>query len=482
MSPAPRLELRLGQQLALTPQLQQALKLLQLSAIELSTKIEQALEENAMLERIEPDEASASGASNAESDEISTPLDNPDDAGSLSWSSMPTTTTAAKGAGSGHGQDPDFIPETAGSHDLYDYLEWQLELERLNTRDREIASAIVDAIDADGYLRVDLNNIIGTGPSNTLDPLPEAPEIEAVLHRVQNLDPPGIGARNPKECLRLQLRQFSPETPGLVAAESIVDDHLDTLAEEGSAGLAKRLTVDMEELESALALIRSLHPRPGRNIGNEEPEYIVPDLMARRIDRRWQVELNPAIMPKLAVNEHYAAWLANQERGEEIQPLRRQLQEARWLIKSLSMRNDTLLRVGQCLVDVQSAFLDRGDIALKPLTLRDIADRLGMHESTISRVTTRKYIATPRGTYELKQFFSSQITNPGGIAHSATAIQARIREIIGGEEPSSPLSDGAIAQELARQGISVARRTIAKYREAMSIPSTRDRKRPTFKL
>jgi len=301
-------------------------------------------------------------------------------------------------------------------------------------------------------------------------------EVEAMRHRIQHFDPIGVASRSLSECLRVQLETFDPETPGRATALTLANDHLESLARNDRAKLCKQLHTTAEDLDTAIALIRSLDPKPGAAINPGKTEFAAPDAYAHKINGRWVVTLSPNCQPKLAINQHYSGLIARARR-DDASYLRGQLQEARWLIKSLQTRAETMLKVATAIVRAQSAFLDYGPEAMRPLVLRDIADEIGMHESTVSRVTTRKYLHTPRGTFEFKYFFSSGVSTVDGGAASATAIQAMIRKLIGEETPHKPLSDQALAAELNRRGIEVARRTVAKYREALNIPSSNDRSR-----
>ena len=462
----PALQLRLGQSLALTPQLQQAIRLLQLSRMELEIELNTALESNPLLdledgsdgeEAAEPEaEAEASGDSEGDADE------------------QPLDLELDRADYRGGGVDEDGVEsQDAEVEDLRDHLLWQLNLTPMSPRDRAIAIAIIEAVDDDGYL---------TESDDTLrDALAAihvvAPdEIESVRHRVQRFDPVGVASRSLRECLAVQLDAFDVQTPALSLAQLLVADHLDALARHDRARICQRLQAGEAEFDAALALIRSLAPKPGASFSNATAEYVAPDAYARKINGRWQVALAPGCQPRLGINEHYANLIAKARR-EDANYLKGQLQEARWLIKSLKTRAETMLKVAAAIVRAQEAFLEFGAEAMRPLVLKDVADEIGMHESTISRVTTRKFLHTPRGTFEFKYFFSSGVTTVDGGAASATAIQAMIRRLIDEEKSSRPLSDQVLATELNRRGINVARRTVAKYREAMNIPSSNDRSR-----
>ncbi|HET7844850.1 MAG TPA: RNA polymerase factor sigma-54, partial [Xanthomonadales bacterium] len=374
---------------------------------------------------------------------------------------------------SGPAPDKDADPieaRTAAPESLHDYLEWQLNLTPLTPRDRAIAVAVIEAIGEDGYLRESLAEV-----QQTLRPEIEAAieEIEAVRHRVQQFDPLGVASVNLRDCLLVQLASLDPDTPHLALSRTLVSDHLESLAKDHGK-LAQKLAVEPEDIEAAAMLVKSLNPRPGNSYGSIDTEYVVPDAYAFRHDGRWRVRLNPSCQPTLMINQHYER-MAAASRDETASYLKGCLQEARWLIKSLRARGETMLKVANCIVRQQSAFLDYGPEAMRPLTLREVANEIGVHESTVSRITTRKYLHTPRGTFEFKHFFSVGLATSEGGEASATAIRAMIKKLVDDENPGKPMSDSAIAGELNRRGIAVARRTVAKYREAMNIPASSDR-------
>ncbi|ROR29758.1 RNA polymerase factor sigma-54 [Inmirania thermothiophila] len=472
------LQLRLGQHLTMTPQLQQAIRLLQLSTLELQAEIQQALESNVMLELEEEgeQETEAEVAAEAAAEEAGErelggdggeiPDELPVDS---SWEDV-YDGAVLYGGGGGDEDERGLEPVSHDGESLRDHLTWQLELTPFSERDRLLATLIIDAIDEDGYLGAGLEEIVAAaGPEVTVE------EAEAVLHRIQHFDPPGVGARSLAECLRIQLLELPEETPWRAQALRLVDGHLETLAAGRHAELAEALGVDLEALREVVALVRSLNPRPGSSLPGPPPEYIIPDVIVRKEEGVWRVELNPEATPRVRINPRYAALVGRG--GADGTCLRSHLQEARWLIKSLRSRNETLLKVATCIVERQRGFLEHGEIAMKPLILRDVAEAVGIHESTVSRVTTRKYMHTPRGIFEFKYFFSSQIATDDGGAASATAIRALIRKLVEAENPARPLSDAMIARLLGEQGIRVARRTVAKYREAMAIPSSSERRR-----
>ena len=484
----PALHLRLSQQLALTPQLQQAIRLLQLSSIELEAELREALESNPLLElsetngqeeseTFEAGSAEVPAASDANSSENSA---NGEDHSSEVREELAYEEPMDMGLDRfeyGNGPPPEdaegMESQDQEPEDLRDHLLWQLNLTPLSPRDRAIGATIIEAIDDDGYLHESsevIRGILTELHHVNID------EVEAMRHRIQHFDPIGVASRSLSECLCVQLDAFDPETPGLATARALANEHLEALARNERARLCKLLHTSAEDLDAAIALIRSLDPKPGAQVNPAKTEFVAPDAYAHKHGGRWIVTLSPNCQPKLAINAHYSGLIARARR-DDASYLRGQLQEARWLIKSLQTRAETMLKVATAIVRAQSAFLDFGAEAMRPLVLRDIAEEIGMHESTVSRVTTRKYLHTPRGTFEFKYFFSSGVSTVDGGAASATAIQAMIRKLIGDETPAKPLSDQALAAELNRRGIEVARRTVAKYREALNIPSSNDRSR-----
>jgi RNA polymerase sigma-54 factor len=488
------IQLRLGQNLTMTPQLQQAIRLLQLSSLELSAEIQEALESNPMLEVEEAgeseqraentsdkqlDEANAQAENSAaETDvDLQSPSEFPDELPvDTAWDDIyePTLYQGSAPADADF-SNREFDAGAQTSESLHEHLTWQMSMTPFSDDDVQIATTIIDAINEDGYLDSTIEELL-----ESLKPeLPEleADEIEAVLRQIQNFDPPGVAARDLRECLLLQLTQLDPETPWLNEAKQLVNEHLDLLAGHDYAQVIRRMKLNEEQLQSVVHLIRSLNPRPGGQISNARTEYIVPDVYVRKIKGVWKVELNPDSAPKLRINSTYAAMIRRADNSKDNTFLKDNLQEARWLLKSLQSRNETLLKVATCIVERQRGFLEHGEEAMKALVLHDIAEAVGMHESTISRVTTRKYMHTPRGIYELKYFFSSHVSTSNGGECSSTAIRALIKKLIASEEPRKPLSDSKIADQLSQQGINVARRTVAKYREAMSIPPSNERKR-----
>ncbi len=478
------LQLRMGQHLAMTPQLQQAIRLLQLSSMDLQQEIQEALDSNMMLEVADEEgvavpAADPPGVASAELDyrelrDMDAPADIPQELPvDVSWDELYDTLPAAVSGATGMYSD-DFASQRTTGERLHDQLQWQMELARFSERDYAIAAALIDSINEDGYLTTPIEEIQqGLSPQI---PALELDEIRAVLHRIQSFDPPGVGAIDLADCLRIQLAQLPDATPGKAEALRLVDQHLDLLAKKDHASLKAILKLDDDALARVIALIRCLEPKPGRLIAPEDPQYITPDVYVVRQGDRWSVRLNPEIAPKLRVNPVYSGMVKRADHSTDNTTMKNHLQEARWFIKSLQSRNETLLKVARSIVDHQQEFLDSGPIAMKPLVLRDIAEEVGMHESTISRVTTQKYLHTPNGIFEFKYFFSSHVSTQGGGECSATAVKAYIKEIIGGEDTRKPLSDEAISKIFKARGINVAQRTIAKYREAMHISPSPERK------
>jgi RNA polymerase sigma-54 factor len=472
----PALQLRLGQQLTMTPQLQQAIRLLQLPIVELEVEIQQALEGNVMLEQIEdgaePDSSGAEAPETPAEPAAAEGSDRSDEPEVVAGDGSSLEDSWTDGGGGGDGSwsgDDDRASDIAdlSGETLRDHLLWQLRLERMSPRDFVIGQAIVDAINEDGYLTESLDTICqSVAPEHIVT----IEEVEAVLTLVQQLDPAGVGARSLSECLLLQLDVLAADTPGLELARRLAAEHLELLGARQYAALRRRLRASEEELEQAIALVRTMQPRPGASVQRSTAEYVVPDVFVRKVGSQWVVEVNPWAAPRIRVNQAYAGAIG---RGAGHSVLRAQLQEARWLVRSLEIRNETLLKVATRIVERQREFLDHGDEAMKPMVLRDVAEAVSMHESTISRVTTNKYMHTPRGVFEFRHFFSSQV---GGEEHSSTAIRALIRKMIANESPDQPLSDSRIAELLVEGGINVARRTVAKYREAMMIPSSAERR------
>ena len=461
----PSLQFRLSQHLTLTPQLQQSIRLLQLSTVELNQEIDRMLMENPALEREDaegepeaaaPAPAPAGGAGASGSTEPAAPdTDWPADIAS-SW----------RGPDDDDEGDRSFTaPDTPT---LRDHLRGQLSLTNLGDRDRVFVQLLIDALDEDGYLTQPLEEIAALLPAEA-DP----EELGIALRHLQNLEPAGVGARSPGECLALQLR-IMPDEPARRLALDIVEKHLELLASRDYTRLKNITGAGEEALRAAQRLIQALNPRPGAAYAKVETRYVIPDVIVRKQRGVWRASLNPDAMPRLRINRLYAELAAGARTSGAA--IASQLQEARWLIKNVQQRFDTILRVSQAIVDQQRHFLEHGEVAMRPLVLREIAQTLGLHESTISRVTTQKYMATPRGTFELKYFFGSHVATEAGGAASSTAIRALIKQLVAAEDAKAPLSDARISQILGEQGIVVARRTIAKYREALQIPPVNQRK------
>ena len=489
------LQLRLGQHLTMTPQLQQAIRLQQLSTLELQTEIQEALDSNLMLEidedngegeeanrletpastetdGVEGDDTGEAMMETSATGESDIPEDLPVDS---SWDDIYDNIASPASSASTSGADTrDFELSGNTEESLHDHLRWQMQLTPFSDTDRAIAEFIIDAINDDGYLGISLEDI-HQALEDELDI--EIAEVEAVLHRIQNFDPPGVGARNLQENLLLQLKQFPLESPWLKPAQELVANHFELLANREYAQLTRRMRISEEELKQILHLIQSLNPRPGSQITATQPEYIIPDVIVSKRNGKWRVELNPDAAPRLRVNPHYASLIKQVHNSDDNTYLKNHLQEARWFIKSLLSRNETLLKVATSIVERQTDFLEHGEEAMKALVLHDIAEAVGMHESTISRVTSKKYMHTPRGIFELKYFFSSHVSTTNGGECSATAIRALIKKLIAAENTNKPLSDSKLAAILGDQGINVARRTVAKYREALAIPPSNERKR-----
>jgi RNA polymerase sigma-54 factor len=470
------LQLGLRQSLTMTPQLQQAIKLLQMSTLDLQQEIQQALDSNIMLEVEEENIAEFHEKKIDNSDQITSEgsqTDMPDELPvDSNWEDVFENALMTSEE---PGEAVEYEAFRSHSETLQEHLVWQLEMIPISERDYAIATAIIDSINPDGYLNQTLDAIF-QGLSEQLDDL-EMDEVVGVLHRIQNFDPAGVGAVDLADCLRLQLQQLPDDTPYKTQALELVKQHLDLLASHDQAKLLKALGVTESDLKEIVILIRSLDPKPGAYLNDFDFEYIVPDVFVQKIKGRWQVVLNPDIAPKLRINPFYSSLIKRADQSKDNVNMKGHLQEARWFIKSLHSRNDTLLRVARSIVEKQLGFFEHGAIAMKPMVLRDIAEELELHESTISRVTTQKYMHTPHGVIEFKYFFSSHVSTDSGGECSATAIRAFIKELIGNENPAKPLSDSKISDLLNEKGINVARRTVAKYREALLIPPTSQRKR-----
>ncbi|EPV1242348.1 RNA polymerase factor sigma-54 [Escherichia coli] len=470
------LQLRLSQQLAMTPQLQQAIRLLQLSTLELQQELQQALESNPLLEQIDThEEIDTRETQDSETLDTADALEQKEMPEELPLdASWDTIYTAGTPSGTSGDYIDDELPVYQGetTQTLQDYLMWQVELTPFSDTDRAIATSIVDAVDDTGYLTVPLEDILESMGDEEID----IDEVEAVLKRIQRFDPVGVAAKDLRDCLLIQLSQFDKTTPWLEEARLIISDHLDLLANHDFRTLMRVTRLKEDVLKEAVNLIQSLDPRPGQSIQTGEPEYVIPDVLVRKHNGHWKVELNSDSIPRLQINQHYASMCNNARNDGDSQFIRSNLQDAKWLIKSLESRNDTLLRVSRCIVEQQQAFFEQGEEYMKPMVLADIAQAVEMHESTISRVTTQKYLHSPRGIFELKYFFSSHVNTEGGGEASSTAIRALVKKLIAAENPAKPLSDSKLTSLLSEQGIMVARRTVAKYRESLSIPPSNQRK------
>ncbi len=488
------LQLKMGQSLTMTPQLQQAIRLLQLSTLDLQQEIQEALDSNPMLEHDESEnedfssEASSNNDNNETEVTASTPEPETQELGDQ-WSDdkMPddlpvdsdwddtfqTTASIAAGPGPSGDDDFDYDSRHATTDDLQGHLEWQLNLTPMSDVDREIATMLIDGVDEDGYLHTTIEDVV-----EAMDPESEVEqeEVVAVLKRLQQFDPAGVFARDLRECLLLQLAQLPKDTPWLAEAQLVISDFINLLGSRDYPTLMRKTKLKEDNLKAVLRLIKELNPKPGAGISGEQSEYVVPDVIVRNIRDEWRVELNPDIAPKLRVNADYASLVRRSDSSSDNTFLKDHLQEARWFIKSLQSRNDTLLKVATKIVEYQIEFFEEGEEKMKPLVLHDIAEAVGMHESTISRVTTQKFMHTPRGIFELKYFFSSHVSTDTGGECSSTAIRAMIKKLISEENARKPLSDNKIATMLSEKGIQVARRTVAKYREAMMIPPSNERK------
>ena len=461
------LQLKLSQHLTLTPQLQQSIRLLQLSTVELNQEIDRMLMENPALEREDaegepeaaaPAPAPAGGSSTSSSTEPAAP--------DADWS----VDIASSWRGPDDDDEGDRSFTAPDTPTLRDHLRGQLSLTNLGDRDRVFVQLLIDALDEDGYLTQPLEEIAALLPAEAEADLEE---LGIALRHLQNLEPAGVGARSPGECLALQLR-IMPDEPARRLALDIVEKHLELLASRDYTRLKNITGAGEEALRAAQRLIQALNPRPGAAYAKVETRYVIPDVIVRKQRSVWRASLNPDAMPRLRINRLYAELAAGARNSGAA--IASQLQEARWLIKNVQQRFETILRVSQAIVERQRHFFEHGDVAMRPLVLREIAQTLGLHESTISRVTTQKYMATPRGTFELKYFFGSHVATEAGGAASSTAIRALIKQLVAAEDAKAPLSDARISQILGEQGIVVARRTIAKYREALQIPPVNQRK------
>lgn len=461
------LHLGLGQQLRMTPQLQQAIRLLQLSTLELEQEIQETLYNNPILEIDEHSEVEAPEQAEPNAAESSAP-EQQEEIREVEFHNMRE--------GRDHSPDFDdrFDVEDTQSQTLQEYLLWQLNLTALSPTDKRIGEIIIDAVEPSGFLCIDVDDIkLALDQSDDID----EEDILAVLHRIQRFDPLGVASRTLNECLSVQLDMLPADTEGVATARNILDRYLEMLPKTDMSGLAKRMRRSVEEIESGLAVLKSLNPKPGYSWTAETPDYIIPDLVMTRIQGEWVVSLNSANQTRLRINPDYVSMAKDSDEPTTKEYLRSHLQEARWFIRSLESRNDTLLRVARAIIEYQSDFFDQGAEAMRPLILRDLAEKLELHESTISRATSNKYLMSPRGMFELKYFFSSQLSTTAGGEASSTAIRALIARLIKDENPSKPLSDNQLTRKIEEQGIKVARRTIAKYREMEGIPPSSERRR-----
>ena len=493
----PSLQLKFSQQLTMTPQLQQAIKLLQLSTLDLQTEIQEALDSNPLLEvdeqvdnesgdkSLETVHSTENAESVAEKVEINAdsvesgdalqnndipedlPLDSTWDE-YLSASSAPASLSSAGSAG-----DDDQIFQGETTDNIQEHLLWQMRLTHFSDTDIGIAMAIIDSIDEAGYLTISTEDVLASMDDDEI----ELDEVEVVLKRIQMFDPVGSGARSAQECLLIQLKQFSEDTPWLEEAKMLITEYCDLIGSKDYRTLMRKTRLKEDELRETMRLLQTLNPRPGTAIVAGESEYVIPDVSVSKKNGRWTVELNPDSLPKLNINQQYAAMSKSVQNSSDSQFIRSHLQEAKWFIKSVESRNETLLKVSNCIVQQQMGFFEHGPEMMRPMVLNDVAEMVDMHESTISRVTTQKYMHTPRGIFELKYFFSSHVSTTSGGECSSTAIRAIIKKLVSAENARKPLSDSKIAGLLAEQGIEVARRTIAKYRESMNIPPSNERKR-----
>lgn len=500
------LHLKLGQQLTMTPQLQQAIRLLQLSTLDLQQEIQEALESNPMLDVTEEEHAPEQ---NNEQTDTNTQVE----ASNNSDIDTDASTTADSGIEDSHAHEDDWndnIPtelstdsnwedtfqsttapaankedfdslemNDSADETLQDHLNWQLNLTPMSPLDHFIATHIIDGIDPDGYLTITLEEIQEhiNAKQDADNEAVEIEELEAVLHRIQQFDPAGVACRDLGECLAIQLRQLPAETLWREEAVKVVTQHIKLLGIHDYRQLMRKTRLREPQLQQVIQLIQTLNPKPGAHISNSTAEYVIPDVLVSKQNGVWTVRLNPEISPKLQINSGYAGLVKRADNSSDNTYLKNHLQEARWFIKSLQSRNETLLKVSNEIIKRQSGFLDHGEEGMKPMVLHDIAEAVDMHESTISRVTTQKFMHTPRGIFELKYFFSSHVSTAAGGAASSTAIRALIKKLVAAENTAKPLSDNKIAQFLDEQGFKVARRTIAKYREALGIPPSNERKR-----
>jgi RNA polymerase sigma-54 factor len=461
------MELRLRQHLTLTPQLQQALRLLQLSSLEFEQEMRAALAVNPFLEEEEesvetrpaPDDAAAEPAA-VEASAAPASGDGDTEDARIGLDDLP------RAAAAHDGDDGDWTEWSESHLTLRDHLRQQLLLSQMGDRDRALAHLVIEALDDDGYLNVELGELAALVPP---DEHVEPDDLVAALRLVQTLEPAGVGARSLQECLLLQLATLPETTTGIAIARALVGEHIQLLVSRDFQRLQQILGCSETDLHVARTLLRTLDPHPGRRFGPDDTRYVVADVIVSRVRGRWVAAINPAVLPRIRINRAYAEMAGSRAAGGA--QMSRQLQEARWLIRNMEQRFVTIHRVAEAIVAKQRSFFDYGEVAMRPLALKDIATELGLHESTVCRVTNGKYMATPRGLFEFKRFFSRELATENGGACSATAIRALLKELIANESPGDPLSDAQLARLLAGQGLCVARRTITKYRTAMRVPS-----------
>lgn len=493
----PSLQLKFSQQLTMTPQLQQAIRLLQLSTLDLQQEIQDALDANPLLEVDESTDGNSDEAlellkepknttelNGADSDSEYSGSDGIDSSDAFEKPDLPDelpidstwdeyySASSAPAPASNISSEDDQVYQGETSENIQDHLLWQLQLTPFSETDRAIALAIIDSIDESGYLTVSVEDILESLDDEDV----ELDEVECVRKRIQHFDPMGSGSITPQECLLVQLGQFPPDTPWLKEAKSLLSDYSDLLMAKDFRTLIRKSRLREEQLKEVLKLLQTLNPHPGSTLNTKEPDYVIPDVSVIKKSGRWIVELNPESVPKLNINQQYAAMSRGSRSSADGQFIRSHMQEAKWFIKSIESRNETLMKVANCIVQQQHGFFEHGPEMMKPMVLNDVAEMVDMHESTISRVTTQKYMHTPRGIFELKYFFSSHVATENGGECSSTAIRALIKKLVAAENQAKPLSDSKIAQLLSDQGIMVARRTIAKYRESLSIPPSNQRK------
>ena len=494
------LDFKLGQHLTITPQLQQAIRLLQLSSLELQQEIQEALESNPLLEELEdeiavretseapPEEVVVAGGDDGEASEAPASEELPADQDAASddaqreeltgsnddWEDNSESLSASATRNDSGDGLPDIDARNSAPTTLRGHLLWQMQMTIFSPTDRRIAETVIDAISEEGYLTCspeEIQQALAQELAVDID------EVQAVVHQIQNFDPVGVAARDLGECLQLQLRALDPATPHLQDARRLATpENLGLLAGRDFKQLKRATRLGAEDLQAAIQLIQHLNPRPGNSVTSSQAGYIAPDITVKKVRGIWRAELTSSAAPRIQINHQYEKLIRRGADTADNKYLQDKLQEARWFIKSLVSRNDTLLKVARAIVDRQRAFLQHGAEAMKPLVLHDIAEIVGMHESTISRVTTNKYMLTPRGIFELKYFFSSHVGTADGGTCSATAIRSLIKKMVEAEKSNKPISDNTIADILAEQGIHVARRTVAKYREALNIPPSSQRK------